>query len=131
LTVILIPVGFSCDGRNDKIIELEGQDTITIKDTITFTALNSLFQNKCYHCHSESQYSFYALNLDSYENTMAGSQNGPVVIPYEPENSLLYKKCSGEYTAGDMMPQDDISYFDNHPEKLQLIFDWIYFGCIE
>ena len=67
----------------------------------------------------------------TYENTMLGSQNGSVVVPFEPEQSLLYTKCSGEHTEGERMPQDDLDYFDEHPEKLQLIYDWIYFGCLE
>jgi len=29
------------------------------------------------------------------------------------------------------MPQDDTTFFNNHPDKLDLIHDWIYFGCLE
>ncbi len=100
-------------------------------DTIRYSDVESLFTNQCYQCHSEKEYSFYALNLDSYENIMTGSQNGQVVIPNDPVNSLLYSKCAGEHSNGDRMPQDSPNYFDNNPEKLQLIYDWINFGCIE
>ena len=62
---------------------------------------------------------------------MVGSQNGPVAIPYEPNQSLLYTKCSGEHSEGERMPQDELTYFDEHPDKLQLIYDWIIFGCLE
>ena len=111
--------------------ELDQQDTLAIVDTVRFGDINNLLQQKCYHCHSEQEYSFYALNLDSYENVMVGSQNGPVAIPYEPNQSLLYTKCSGEHSEGERMPQDELTYFDEHPEKLQLIYDWIIFGCLE
>ena len=121
----------SCED-NDKIANSDqDQDTIAIVDTVRFGDLTTLFENRCYHCHSEPEYSFYALNLDTYENTMLGSQHGPIVVPFEPEQSLLYTKCSGEHTEGERMPQDDLNFFDNKPEKLQLIYDWIYFGCLE
>ena len=107
------------------------QDTIATIDSIRFQDLTSLFENRCYSCHSEPEYSFYALNLDSYENTMLGSQNGPIVVPFDPENSLLYTKCSGEHIDGDRMPQDNVNFFDNQPDKLQMIYDWILQGCLE
>ena len=106
-------------------------DTSINIDTIRYSDLERLFTNQCYQCHSEKEYSFYALNLDSYENIMAGSQNGQVVIPNDPINSLLYLKCAGEHSSGDRMPQGSPNYFDNNPDKLQLIHDWISFGCIE
>ena len=121
----------SCED-NEKIANSDqDQDTIAIVDTVRFGDLTTLFENRCYHCHSEPEYSFYALNLDTYENTMLGSQHGPIVVPFEPEQSLLYTKCSGEHTEGERMPQDDLNFFDNKPEKLQLIYDWIHFGCLE
>ena len=106
-------------------------DTSISIDTIRYSDLERLFTNQCYQCHSEKEYSFYALNLDSYENIMAGSQNGQVVIPNDPINSLLYLKCAGEHSSGDRMPQGSPNYFDNNPDKLQLIHDWINSGCIE
>ena len=130
IILILIFI-FSCEEQEDLTDDGGGQDTLVVNDTIRFGDLSTLFQNSCYHCHSEQEYSFYALNLDSYENTMSGSQNGLVAVPYKPEQSLLYTKCSGEHSEGERMPQDDIAYFDNHPEKLKLIYDWIYFGCLE
>ena len=52
---------------------------------------------------------------------MLGSQHGPVVVPFEPEQSLLYTKCSGEHTGGERMPQDDMNFFDDKPEVLHFI----------
>tara|TARA_B100000614_G_C14479173_1_gene465955 strand:+ start:433 stop:918 length:486 start_codon:yes stop_codon:yes gene_type:complete len=121
----------SCEDNNEASNQNLDQDTIATIDSIRFQDLTSLFENRCYSCHSEPEYSFYALNLDSYENTMLGSQNGPVVVPFDPENSLLYTKCSGEHVDGDRMPQDNVNFFDNHPDKLQMIYDWILQGCLE
>ena len=121
----------SCEDNEKIANSAQDQDTIAVVDTVRFGDLTTLFENRCYHCHSEPEYSFYALNLDTYENTMLGSQHGPIVVPFEPEQSLLYTKCSGEHTEGERMPQDDLNFFDDKPEKLQLIYDWIHFGCLE
>ena len=121
----------SCEDKEKIANSDQDQDTIAVVDTVRFGDLTTLFENRCYHCHSEPEYSFYALNLDTYENTMLGSQHGPIVVPFEPEQSLLYTKCSGEHTEGERMPQDDLNFFDDKPEKLQLIYDWIHFGCLE
>ena len=43
----------------------QDQDTIAVVDTVRFGDLTTLFENRCYHCHSEPEYSFYALNLDT------------------------------------------------------------------
>tara|TARA_Y100000994_G_C15584839_1_gene398085 strand:+ start:443 stop:850 length:408 start_codon:yes stop_codon:yes gene_type:complete len=133
LKILLLLIWFlatSCqDNLNNDSDSLS--DTSISIDTIRYSDLERLFTNQCYQCHSEKEYSFYALNLDSYENIMAGSQNGQVVIPNDPINSLLYLKCAGEHSSGDRMPQGSPNYFDNNPDKLQLIHDWISFGCIE
>jgi cytochrome c1 len=130
LLVIMMFIVPSCEDSNN-LSQNSDQDTLITNDTVLFQDLTTLFENRCYACHSEKEYSFYALNLDSYENTMLGSQNGPIVIPFDPENSVLYTKCSGEHTDGDRMPQDNLNFFDNHPDKLQLIYDWILYGCLE
>ena len=133
LKILLLLIWFlatSCqDNLNNDSDSLS--DTSISIDTIRYSDLERLFTNQCYQCHSEKEYSFYALNLDSYENIMAGSQNGQVVIPNDPINSLLYLKCAGEHSSGDRMPQGSPNYFDNNPDKLQLIHDWINSGCIE
>tara|TARA_Y100000588_G_C14123546_1_gene868322 strand:- start:704 stop:1114 length:411 start_codon:yes stop_codon:yes gene_type:complete len=128
--VIIGTIFWNCEDEKSPV-NSGYENTSVTKDTIYFKDLTTLFQNQCYHCHSESQYSFYALNLDSYENTMTGSQNGAIVNPYEPDESLLYTKCFGNHTSGERMPQDNLTYFDEHPEKLNLIYNWIHYGCLE
>jgi len=109
----------------------ENQNNIEEEDEVRFSDLEGVFTNQCYRCHSESQYSFYGLNLDTYENTMAGSIHGSVVIPYNPEESLLYLKCTDAQVSGERMPHDNQDFFVNKPEKLQLLYDWIQDGCLE
>ena len=69
---------------------------------------------------------------------MDGSVYGPVAIPFQPYESLLYLKCSGEFlnnpdldNGGVRMPEDNRSFFDENPEKLNLIYNWIADGCLE
>ena len=109
----------------------EYQNNIESDDEVRFSDLEGILTNQCYRCHSESQYSFYGLNLDTYENTMAGSIHGSVVVPYNPEESLLYLKCTDAPISGDRMPHDNPNFFMNKPEKLQLLYDWIQDGCLE
>ena len=137
LLSILLVVVWSCE-ENKIIKQNEDEDTLVVLDTIRSTQLTNLFRNQCYQCHSEEGFSFYGLNLDSYENIMAGSENGPVVVPFEPYESLLYVKCTPEFlenpdliSGGDRMPQNNESFFDDNPEKLQLIYNWIMSGCPE
>ena len=109
----------------------EDQNNIESEDEVRFSDLEGILTNQCYRCHSESQYTFYGLNLDTYENTMAGSIHGSVVVPYNPEESLLYLKCTDAPISGDRMPHDNPNFFVNKPEKLQLLYDWIQDGCLE
>ncbi len=109
----------------------EYQNNIESDDEVRFSDLEGILTNQCYRCHSESQYSFYGLNLDTYENTMAGSIHGSVVVPYNPDESLLYLKCTDAPISGDRMPHDNPNFFVNKPEKLQLLYDWIQDGCLE
>lgn len=118
-----------CEDDNPQVDVNENEPVIE-EDTIRFSDLRNTFKNKCYHCHSR-EFSFFALEIDTYDNTMLGSINGPIVIPYEPESSLLYTKSAGLHSMGDRMPYDDNNFFDREPDKLQLIYDWILYGCLE
>ena len=135
---ILLFLGIWGCEKNKLTEPSSNEDSITILDTIRFADLTNLFKNHCYQCHSASSLSFYGLNFDSYESTMVGSINGPVVTPFKPFESLLYIKCTEDFSEnlslnneGKRMPEDNPDFFDNNPEKLKLIFDWIKQGCIE
>ena len=53
--------------------------------------IQPIFNSKCTQCHGNSA----GLNLSSYENLMAGSMNGDVIIPYDHGASELWKReCS-------------------------------------
>tara|TARA_Y100000741_G_scaffold348463_1_gene316652 strand:+ start:216 stop:641 length:426 start_codon:yes stop_codon:yes gene_type:complete len=136
-TFLIFIIFWSCD-NNTPTEPNDNEDSPLVLDTVRFSNLTNLFKDQCYQCHSEEGFSFYGLNLDTYGNVMSGSINGPVVIPFEPYQSLLYIKCTPEFlqnsdlsTGGERMPKENESFFDDNPEKLQLIHDWIKDGCIE
>lgn len=61
---------------------------------VVFSDLEGVLQNRCVQCHSEGN-PLQGLNLSSYEGTMAGSENGPIVVPGEPAESELIKRIKG------------------------------------
>ena len=124
--------------KEDTIVNSASVDNELNQDTVRFSDLRNLFSNQCYGCHSQTNMSFSGLNLDSYENVMSGNMNGPVAVPFKPLDSPLYTKCTPDFFAnpslnngGSRMPEDNETFFDQYPEKLELIYNWIYFGCLE
>jgi hypothetical protein len=61
------------------------------------------------------------LNLTTYTTAMAGSQDGPVIILGDPDNSPLIHKQTGEQPH----------YGQLSPEELQLVTEWIAAGAPE
>ena len=127
----------SCE-REDTIVNSGNLDNNLNQDTVRFSDLRNLFRNQSYGCHSQTNMSFSGLNLDSYENVMSGNMNGPVAVPFKPLDSPLYTKCTPDFLAnpslnngGSRMPEDNETFLDQYPEKLELIYNWIYFGCLE
>jgi hypothetical protein len=59
--------------------------------------------------------------LTTYQTTLAGSNNGPVIVPGDPDNSLLVKKQSGDQPHFGQLP----------PEALNLVIEWIKAGAPE
>ncbi len=61
------------------------------------------------------------LDLTTYAAAMAGSQNGPVIIPGDSENSLVIQKQTAE--------PPHFGQFS--PEELELVTQWIGAGAPE
>lgn len=87
---------------------------LTYQDTI-----GPLFQARCGSCHGAN--GIQGLNLTTYQTTMQGSQNGPVIVPGDPAQSLLIQKQSGAQPHFGQLT----------PEQLQLVIDWIKAGAPE
>ena len=56
-----------------------------------YSSLQPIFDNNCISCH-EYPVRAGALELNNFNNLMLGeSNNGPVIIPFNPDSSLLYR----------------------------------------
>jgi nitrate/TMAO reductase-like tetraheme cytochrome c subunit len=88
---------------------------------LTYNAIiGELLQARCGTCHGPGSL-IMGLDLTSYETTLKGGDNGPVIIPGDPQASLLIQKQQGE--------QPHFGQFS--PEELELITNWISEGAQE
>ena len=76
-----------------------------------------IFAERCAACHGGRG----GLYLDSYEGVMVGGKDGIVIVPGDPEQSLLIKLVSSG-----SMPKGGAKLA---PEQIQLIIDWILAGA--
>ena len=82
-------------------------------------AIGPLFQERCGSCHGSG--ALAGLNLTTYASTMKGGKDGPVIVPGDPDNSLLIQKQTGA-TA---------HFGQLSASELQLVTDWIKAGASE
>lgn len=79
-----------------------------------------ILEQSCVRCHGSSR-AEDALRLDSYENIMAGSKNGPVVMSGDPDGSLIVTlSASGE------MPKRGARLTD---DQVKILSDWVIAGA--
>ena len=97
------------------------------------TQVQPIFYNHCLDCHVAVNGSG-ALELDSYEYLMQGdSNNGPVVFPFNPDSSLLYRVL---LPMPVIVPNEPICcQMPKNAEQLSLeqqtiIYNWINEGAI-
>jgi mono/diheme cytochrome c family protein len=87
---------------------------------LTYDAIiQPLFEVRCGTCHGDTPMA--GLNLITYETTLAGSENGPVIIPGDPEQSMLVQVQSSEQRH----------FGPLSPEELALVIEWIASGAPE
>jgi len=87
---------------------------LTYDDTI-----GALLQARCGACHADG--GIQGLNLTTYQTALAGSDGGPVIVPGDPEASLLVQKQSGA--------QPHFGQFSS--DELDRVIDWIMAGAPE
>lgn len=84
-----------------------------------------IFQKSCVSCHGGmyegEKRTEYGLDLTSYEGVMAGSENGLVVEPGDPDASYLVDMIA----SGDMPEEGD----PLTPEQIETIRTWIAEGA--
>jgi len=88
--------------------------------------IRPLFAENCYKCHSaESEKVKAGLLLDTREGLLKGGENGPAIVPGDPEKSLLIKAV--RYTDKDLqMPPKDKKLPDADISKLVA---WVKMGA--
>ncbi|MEJ2448904.1 MAG: hypothetical protein P8Y37_13335 [Anaerolineales bacterium] len=89
-------------------------------EEISYTGtIQAVLLNRCGVCHSENGQA--GLNMASYQSLLAGSENGPVILPGDPDESLLLLKTA---EAGAHFAQ-----FSS--QETELIWEWIMVGAPE
>jgi len=81
-----------------------------------------ILQSRCVNCHGGDRLE-EGLNLTTFANIMAGSDNGLVVTPGDSENSLL-----AELVVSQKMPKRGPKLT---PPQVQIIIDWINQGALD
>ncbi len=80
-----------------------------------------ILESRCATCHM-GEFVSEGLDMDTYESLLAGSQNGPVIVPGDAKHSLLIQKV----TEG-KMPKKGPKLT---PNQIQIITDWINAGAL-
>ena len=80
--------------------------------------VDPVVQEKCSTCHTTPDMT--GLAMDTYANTLAGGKNGPVVVPGDSANSVLYTLQAAGGHPGVFTP-----------EELALVQAWIDAGAVE
>jgi mono/diheme cytochrome c family protein len=90
------------------------------EEQVTYDSIIAgILMGRCGICHGESAQA--GLDLSSYESTLAGNENGPVVLSGDVENSLLLLKTAGA--------DSHFAQFTN--QEIELITEWIESGLPE
>ena len=112
------------------VVEQSPQPTPTVEaqpqpsKTPTFTTdILPIFKDKCTNCHG----TYGGWDGSNYQSAMTSGDHAPVIIPGDPEGSLLYQKLLGTQKEGKIMPltgklPDDM---------IKIIKDWIAAGAPE
>lgn len=89
-------------------------------NALTYNAvIGPLLTERCGKCHGVN--GIKGLNVTTYASLLKGGQDGPVIIPGDPQNSLLVKMQSGAQPHfGQLTPQE-----------LQTVIQWIQTGAPE
>jgi len=82
-----------------------------------------IFEDSCIVCHG----SLGGWDGSTYEAALGTGDHSPVIIPGDPDNSLLVQKMLGTQTVGDIMPPAGLL-----PDRqVQVIIDWVEAGAPE
>lgn len=98
----------------------------TESDTVFFSRdIAPLLVASCQGCHLQTNQVRNGLSLDNFTRLLQGGGAGPLLVPGEPENSLLIKKLRG-MADGQRMPLNRPAWSD---EQIELVSTWIREGA--
>lgn len=80
-----------------------------------------ILQSRCFNCHGGRD-TEEGLSFASYETLMAGSKNGPVIVPGDPDNSLFIQQL-----LNGKMPKRGPKLT---PAQVQILIDWVLGGAL-
>ena len=92
---------------------------------VAYDEIQEILSTNCTtYCHTQGGSYQGNLDLTSYENLMLGnSSHGPVVVPFDSENSILIQKLSDNPPFGQQMPRDGIPLEQEYIDKIALWID--------
>lgn len=97
----------------------------TGKETVKFAAdVAPVLLENCSGCHINGRRPSGGLNMNNFAALMRGGESGRIVVPGQPDESLLIKKLKG--LSGKRMPEGRPALSD---EKIALISTWIKEGA--
>lgn len=91
----------------------------------TWADINPIVTKHCLMCHS-AQGAGRGLRLDSYALAIAGSQDGPVLLPGDPQGSELIRRLKGLST-----PRMPFLSYPLADEEIALFVHWVEAGMPE
>lgn len=93
-------------------------------DAQTWEEVQAILGEHCVACHT-GDYAPLGLSLDSHAGLTAGSWNGPVVTPGDPDNSELLRRLRG--LSKPRMPLDGPPFLDD--SQIALVAGWVAAGA--
>jgi uncharacterized membrane protein len=97
-----------------------------VAKTVYAARIMPLLRRSCISCHNAKK-SKGGLRLDTYELMMRGSEDGVVIVPWDPEDSELIRRVSLPSSDDDFMPADGRKPLS--PEEVKLFERWIAAGA--
>jgi uncharacterized membrane protein len=103
--------------------ESKGRLLASAEEAEVFTdVIQPIMKGKCQSCHRTGK-SKGELDLSTYESLLKGGENGPVLIPADPEKSELIRRVTLPSDHDDFMPAEGKKPLTD--EEIRLISWWI------
>jgi len=114
--------GFDAPALRDILLSQlpEPAERITITGPVNFeNTIGPIFETRCISCHGED--GIQDLDLSNYSSAIDGGISGPVIIPGDPDASLIVQRLTGQQQH----------FAQPTPEELELLIEWIASGAAE